>query len=104
MARRFSFAALVSVLVFGLCVGPSYGQVGSDAAQLNGTVRDVSGGTIAKASVPLRDTDTNRSYSTVSNGDGLYVFATVPPGHYELRMEASGFAKSTQTGIVLTVG
>jgi hypothetical protein len=104
MARRFSFVAIVSVLVFGLCVSPSYGQVGAASAQLNGTLRDASGGTIAKASVTLRDTDTNRSYSAVSNGDGLYVFASVSPGHYELTAEAPGFAKSTQTGMVLTVG
>lgn len=104
MARRFSYVAIVSVLIFGLCASPIYGQVGAASAQLNGTLRDVSGGTIAKATVTLRDTDTNRSYSTVSNGDGLYVFASVPPGRYELAMEAPGFAKSTQTGIVLTVG
>jgi len=104
MARRFSFVAIVSALIFGLCVCPTYGQVGATSAQLNGTVRDASGGTIAKASITLRDTDTNRSYSTISNGDGFYVFASVPPGHYELTTEAPGFAKSTQTGLVLTVG
>jgi hypothetical protein len=82
----------------------SSGQISAAAAQLNGTVRDPSGATIAKASITLRNTDTNRIYNTVSNADGLYVFGSVLPGPYELVTEASGFAKSTQAGIVLTVG
>jgi outer membrane receptor protein involved in Fe transport len=73
-------------------------------AQLNGTVRDQSGGTVAKATITLRETETNRTYSAVSNDSGLYVIANLPPGKYELTVEATGFAKSTQTGIVLTVG
>jgi hypothetical protein len=73
-------------------------------AQLNGTVRDASGGAVAKASITLRNTETNLTYSSVSNENGLYVLANVPPGRYELTTEATGFAKSTQTGIVLTVG
>ncbi len=32
------------------------------------------------------------------------MIASLPPGRYELTTEATGFAKSTQTGIVLTVG
>jgi hypothetical protein len=67
-------------------------------------VRDASGGSVAKASITLRESDTNRSYATVSSNDGFYVFASVPPGRYELNTEATGFAKSSQTGIVLTVG
>jgi hypothetical protein len=34
----------------------------------------------------------------------LYVIANVPPGSYELTTEATGFAKFTETGIVLRVG
>ena len=73
-------------------------------AQLNGTVRDPSGGTVANAAITLRETETNRTYAGVSNDSGLYLFASLPPGRYELTTEATGFAKSTQTGIVLTVG
>src|SRR5215813_3747269 len=80
------------------------GQAGTGYAQLNGTVRDESGGLVAKASISLRETETNRTYTAFSNDNGLYVLANLPPGRYELITEASGFARSTQTGIVLTVG
>jgi len=103
MARRFCWLTVFGFLLLGVVGRPSRAQVGATGAQLNGTVRDASGGTIAKASIALRETDTNRSYSTLSNNDGFYVFASVPPGRYELTTQATGFAKSTQTGIVLTV-
>jgi Carboxypeptidase regulatory-like domain/TonB dependent receptor-like, beta-barrel len=83
---------------------PAFPQVGASTAQLNGAVRDTSGGSVAKAAITLRETETNRTYSAVSNDNGLYVLANLPPGRYELTTEASGFAKSTQTGIVLSVG
>src|SRR6516162_8222710 len=100
MTRRFWLFAILGVSLLGPWARVSSGQISAAAAQLNGTVRDPSGATIAKASITLRNTDTNR----ISNADGLYVFGSVLPGPYELVTEASGFAKSTQAGIVLTVG
>ena len=102
MARRLCLLAILVVAILGTWEGRALAQLG--AAQLNGTVRDASGGTVAKASITLRNTETNLAYSSVSNENGLYVLANVPPGRYELNTEATGFSKSTLTGIVLTVG
>ncbi len=104
MRRRLGLLAVLGVVIFGGLAKPACAQVGGSAAQLNGSVRDESGGSVAKASITLRETETNRTYTAVSNDNGLYVLASLPPGRYELTTEASGFAKSTQTGIVLTVG
>jgi len=82
----------------------AFSQGGASAAQLNGAVRDESGGSVAKAAITLRETETNRTYNAISSDTGLYVLASLPPGRYELTTEAPGFARSTQTGIVLTVG
>src|SRR6516162_4719958 len=104
MARRLLLLSVLAIVILGGWTKPSYAQVGAAVAQLNGTVRDASGGSVAKASLSLRNTETNRKYTTVSNENGLYVLANVPSGSYELTTDATGFAKSTQTGIVLTVG
>jgi outer membrane receptor protein involved in Fe transport len=104
MRRRLSLLAVLGVVVLGGLAKPSFSQVGGTAAQLNGAVRDESGGSVAKATITVRDTETNRTYSAVSNDNGLYTLANLPPGRYELTIEATGFAKSTQTGIVLSVG
>src|SRR5713226_6722518 len=104
MRQRLGLLAVIGMVVLGGLAKPSLAQVGGSAAQLNGAVRDESGGTVAKATITLRETETNRTYTAISNDNGLYVIASLPAGRYELTTEAPGFAKSTQTGIVLTVG
>src|SRR5271169_3002552 len=104
MRRSLGAWAVLGIVILCGWAKPAFSQGGASAAQLNGTVRDASGGAVAKASLSLRDIGTNRTYTAVSNENGLYVIPSLPPGSYELTTEATGFAKSTQTGIVLTVG
>ena len=101
---RLGLLAVFGMVMLGGLAKPSFPQGGASVAQLNGTVRDESGGTVAKAAITARETETNRTYSAVSNDNGLYVLANLPPGRYELTTEATGFAKSSHTGIVLSVG
>jgi hypothetical protein len=82
---------------------PALPQATTAQAQLNGVVRDQSGGAVANVSITLHEVDTNSVYTTRSGSEGLYTFAIVPPGKYELTAEVSGFGKYTQTGIVLSV-
>jgi len=77
MRRRLLLFSMLGFVILGVSSKPSYSQAGASGAQLNGTVRDESGGTVAKASITLRETDTNRTYTTVSNDSGLYVLANL---------------------------
>lgn len=104
MRRSLGLGIALGFVVLCGWAKPTYSQAGATAAQLNGTVRDPSGGSVAKATLTLREVNTNRTYTTVSNDNGLYVIPNLPPGTYDLTTEASGFAKSTHTGIVLSVG
>src|SRR6202142_324 len=105
MGGRGLRAFLICILmVFAFRVDSALGQAGTNLAQLNGTVLDVSGGSVAKASVTLRDVDTNSSYTATSNDSGNFVIPNLPPGQYELKAAFKGFAPYTQTGIVLRVG
>jgi hypothetical protein len=104
MRRRLGLLTVLGMIILAGLAKPSFSQGGASNAQLNGAVRDESGGSVARAAITVRETETNRTYSAVSNDNGLYVIANLPPGRYELTTEASGFSKSTQTGIVLTVG
>src|SRR5712692_4465256 len=86
-----------------LCgVHSAYAQI--TVAQLNGTVLDESGKVIVKATVHLREVDTNRSYTANSNDSGFYFIPNLPPGRYELKASYTGFGDYIQKGIVLTVG
>src|ERR1017187_2739256 len=103
-ARLGLLSAVLAIGVFLVCANSAFAQGGSSAAQLNGTVTDPSGGSVAGATVNVRNTDTNTTYTAISNDRGAYFVANLTPGHYELKASFTGFANYTQTGIVLTVG
>jgi hypothetical protein len=97
--------ALCVMAVMAAHLAPrAFGQATISFAQLNGTILDASGGAISGAAVTLRDLGTNRTYTASSSTPGFYTVPNLPPGHYELTVESSGFAKYVQTGIPLTVG
>src|SRR5215813_6395551 len=101
MTRRPFLRVLVAAWALVGCAPVAFSQA---MAELNGTVQDERGGVVARASITLRETDTNRAYTATTNDDGFYVVPNVPPGRYELKVAFTGFATFTQTGIALTVG
>jgi len=103
MKSKRLWTVLVIAIIFG-CPSRAFSQAGVNFAQLNGSVRDEGGGTIAKAAVTLHEVDTNLVYTTTTNESGFYTLPNVPPGRYELKISYDGFSNYTQTGIVLTVG
>jgi outer membrane receptor protein involved in Fe transport len=104
MSARTGLLVLLALVLFLGSATPASAQIATAAAQLSGTVTDESGGTVAKASITLREMDKNITYTTNSTDSGFYVFPNVPPGRYELKVSFTGFAAYTQTGVVLTVG
>jgi Carboxypeptidase regulatory-like domain len=104
MKLRSLVLFLLAVAVFFGCVNSAFAQGGVANAQLNGTVTDQSGGSVAGASITVRNTTTNISYTATSNDRGFYAIANMPPGNYELNASFTGFANFKQTGIVLEVG
>jgi hypothetical protein len=73
-------------------------------ATLTGVVSDPSQSLVAQASVKLRDEQSGSLRETVTNAEGYYTFASVPPGAYELTVEAKGFDRSRTHGIALGGG
>src|ERR1700683_2199099 len=102
MKARSGLWAILALVIFLAYAKSAISQV--TVAQLNGTVVDESGGSVAGASVSLREVDTNSLYAAVTNDAGFYAVPNLPPGNYELKISFKGFANYTETGIVLTVG
>ncbi|HZQ94335.1 MAG TPA: carboxypeptidase-like regulatory domain-containing protein [Candidatus Sulfotelmatobacter sp.] len=72
-------------------------------SQLNGTVTDQSGASVAGAKISLTDAATGLQRTTTSNSDGLYQFLDVPPGSYRLEAAAQGFAPFSASKVTLVV-
>ncbi len=93
------------VVVTVVCLVPhTFGQAGLNFAQLNGTIQDATGHVVVGASISARNRGTNLNYSAVTNTSGYYVVPNLPPGQYEISVQAPGFAKYVQPAFSLTVG
>jgi hypothetical protein len=104
MRVRSGLLVVLAVACFLANASPAYPQGSTAVAQLNGTVLDESGATVKGATLTLRQTDTNRSYTITSNDSGYYALANLPPGHYELTTAFKDFATTVRKGIELSVG
>jgi hypothetical protein len=80
----------------------AYGQ--GTSASLTGTVTDPSGAAVAGATVTVTNIDTNLMQTAKTDSAGTYLIRPLPIGNYMLAIDAAGFTRYAQKGIVLTVG
>jgi len=79
-------------------------QVDYSTATLKGTVMDPQGGVISGATVTVTNTSQGLVKTVTTGGDGSYQVPALPPGTYQITIDAPGFAKEVTKGVVLTVG
>lgn len=90
-------------LVLALSLASAYAQSVA-TADLRGTVVDPNGAVVPNANVTLRDEAKGFSRTVTTNASGDYVFTLVPPGKYDMTVEAGGFGKFEARQLQLTVG
>ncbi|MBX3290075.1 MAG: TonB-dependent receptor [Acidobacteria bacterium] len=83
----------------------STGQVfaQSSSATLSGFVNDSSGQAVVGATVKAVNKATNRSFTTTSRNDGLYIFVELLPGNYRVEVEKEGFQRAVMENVTLNV-
>ena len=91
--------AMVAFLMFGLRLGAQ-----STNAQLSGSISDTSGAMVPGAQINARNTQTNVTYTAVSNSAGIYVLSEMLPGPYTVSVSSSGFGTVKHSGLVLSTG
>jgi outer membrane receptor protein involved in Fe transport len=90
------------VLISLAAAARSWCQSG-DQASIAGTVFDASGAVLADAHVKVRNLGTSYAAFTTTNDHGLFRFAVLPVGRYELTADHAGFATIQVNNIDLTV-
>src|SRR5215204_4707580 len=88
-------------LVLGY-VGPAFSQ--SSTGSISGTVTDQNNAVVPGAAVSGKNTETGFVRSAVTNSAGLYRLTDIPPGPYEITIEAEGFKKDIYPRITIDVG
>lgn len=101
MPRRLTGISFTS-LVFLLFAGLAFGQ--RDLGTISGTVTDPSGSAIANAKVTATNDATGVASSSVTTDAGVYTIPAVQPGTYTIVIEAAGFQRAQQKGILVNPG
>jgi hypothetical protein len=102
---RYILKTFAPVVCLGLALlSNCFGQASGINGEINGTVTDASGAAVAGATVQVTNPDTGFKQSVRTVDSGLYRFTVLPPGTYDLDVQAAGFSAAHRTGIVVTVG
>ncbi len=70
---------------------------------VTGVLTDPTGAVIPGARVTLTDQEKGYTFNATSDGDGRYLYRSIPPGVYSVTAEMPGFAKTVRTGIRVDV-
>lgn len=95
-----TLTAVVLAVVFSSL---AYGQ-GVASGDLHVTVRDPKGSLVANASVRVRDEAKGIEHVASANSAGVYSALALPPSSYMVIATAPGFATTSASHVVITVG
>lgn len=101
--KRQSFPASTIALTLGVLFViataglTAFGQASSSA--INGTVTDQQGNLVPGAAVTLTNTGKNFTRTQRTNETGRFNFALIPPGSYQVSVEAKNFKKAVITDV-----
>ena len=105
--HQFSFrcarSAQHAIWIFAVMAFLASMVMAQSSSQLNGSVQDPSGASVANANITLTDAATGFQRKTTSNASGLYQFLDLPAGEYRLEATATGFAKIVVPNVTIQV-
>jgi hypothetical protein len=70
---------------------------------ISGTIKDPNGAVVPGAQVVVTSQDLGIRQGTTSDSTGDFLFAQLPPGTYQLTVEAAGFKKKENSNVVLPI-
>src|SRR5712691_10638279 len=94
------------VFILGLLLaGPvTFAQGVGSSGGIRGTLTDPAGGVIPKATIVAEDAEKGLRRPSVTDENGQYEFAGLPPANYRLTAKISGFQTEILRDVVVSVG
>src|SRR5438046_989746 len=90
----------LTCLLAVFCIAPQFAHT---SGAIYGTVSYSTASVVAGANITVTNVQTNLARSTASAQDGSYSIPFLAVGTYRVDVDAAGFKKFEQTGIVLDV-
>jgi len=90
--------------VMALVLLPSLAAAQATTGEITGRVEDSGGAIVPGVTVTAENRDTGFMRSTLTNGEGDYVIALLPPGRYNVGAELQGFKRAVRENVLVNVG
>jgi hypothetical protein len=100
-SRVAKLSPLISAWCIAALVCSSVSLWAAANGSFSGTLVDPSGAVVPGAKVTVVNTALKSEYKAISNGRGFYSFPTLPVGHYDLAIEATGFKTQKKTNLTI---
>src|SRR5258708_14167274 len=94
----------IIAIAFVLLINASGAHAQAAFATITGRVLHPKGAWMPNATVTATNTETGIAPTTTATSDGLYRFENLPPGVYDVSVDASGFNKAQAKGVEVQVG
>jgi hypothetical protein len=99
-ARLTRYACWLALIV--LCFA-AVAMAQTETATISGLITDDSGAVVPGVEVKLQSVDRGSVTSATTNNAGIYVFASVHPGQYQLTVHKAGFKQVDFLGLIINV-
>jgi hypothetical protein len=98
--RIWGYTLMALIVSLGVC-SPLWSQ--QTTASITGTVEDAGGAVINGATITVIDTERGTNYAAKTNDGGIFTFARLPIGTYDVKVEAQGFETAIQSHLTLVL-
>ena len=100
---RYALAPLLAVLLYATPLAAFF-QAQATSGTLQGFIRDESGAVISGAQIEIRQVETGLSRELMTDTSGYYRAVSLPSGTYEITAIQSGFGRTRQSAVALSLG
>src|SRR5262249_46997308 len=93
---------LIAICLLLLIGYTTLGQV--TRGSLSGLVNDQTGAAVSGAKIIAKHVATSEEFQTTTDGQGAFIFPSMPLGQFSVTIEAAGFKRLEAQGVTLEVG
>src|SRR5262249_29704949 len=102
--RYVTARAFFLTLIYVALTAPAFAQAGGATAEIKGKISDPTGAVVVGATITATDAAKGVARTAASDERGEYRLLSLPPGIYQLKVEAKWFTAQVQSGVEVTVG
>ncbi|HUQ95380.1 MAG TPA: carboxypeptidase-like regulatory domain-containing protein [Bryobacteraceae bacterium] len=103
ISSRDKGVAMLAIFVALMTFAPNAFAQSTGTATVVGSVTDSSGAIVPNAKITVRNLETQFVSEGITNAAGAYYVPNLISGNYEVAVEAAGFKKYVQTGLILRI-